>query len=77
MAREQKDNSGVLFQNHKRTTDKHPNMKGQCRIEGFDYWVSAWTKLSEGSGEKFLSLSFQPKDKQSVQQKLDETNSKR
>ena len=75
MSKEQRNNNGVLFPNHKRTTEKAPNMRGQCRIvcpkcgAAFDQWVSAWTKTNDAG--KFLSLAFQDKDKQNVQQKID------
>lgn len=56
MAYEQRDNSGTLFKNDKRTTDKHPNATGTALIGGVAYRVSAWTK--EGTKGKFQSLSF-------------------
>lgn len=62
MAYEQRDMSGSLFRNDKRETDNHPNLKGSALIDGTEYWVSAWTKTSK-TGEKWVSLSFQPKDK--------------
>ena len=70
MTRQQKDNSGVLFVNHHRSTDRHPSMKGSCRVDGFDYWISAWAKSSDDGG-KFLSLAFKSKDKETLQQKID------
>ena len=54
-------NSGVLFVNDKRETEKHPNMKGTINIEGVEYWLSAWTKHGAKAG-KFLSLSVTPKE---------------
>lgn len=56
MAYEQRDNSGSLFKNDKRETEKHPNATGKAMIDGKMYWVSAWTK--EGASGKFQSLSF-------------------
>lgn len=71
MSKQQKDNSGVLFVNHERKTDKHPSMKGSCRVDGFDYWLSAWTNNSEEGG-KYLSLSFKPKERKSIQEKIED-----
>jgi hypothetical protein len=71
---QQKDNTGVLFANHKRTTDKHPNSKGSATIDGVECWVAGWTKTT-GSGEKYISLAFTPKDtpaESSVQKRLDD-----
>lgn len=61
MAYELKDNSGSLFKNDEKESKKHPDYKGQAKIEGIEYWLSAWVKESK-SGKKFLSLSIQPKD---------------
>lgn len=52
--------SGVLFTNDKKQTDKHPDKKGSCEIEGVEYWISGWIKSK--NGKQYLSLSFQPKD---------------
>ena len=61
MANQQKDNSGALFKNDKKTTDAHPNARGQATIDGVEYWVSAWTK-TYGAGVKYQSLAFTRKD---------------
>jgi uncharacterized protein (DUF736 family) len=54
-------NSGALFANADRKTDKHPNARGTLNVEGREYWISAWTKTSK-KGEKYQSLSIQPKE---------------
>lgn len=54
-------NSGALFANTDRKTDKHPNARGTLNVEGTEYWISAWTKTSK-KGEKFQSLSVQRKE---------------
>ena len=60
---EQRDNSGSLFKNDRRETDKHPNYKGSVMVAGVEYWLSAWVKTSR-AGTKFMSLSVKPKDEQ-------------
>lgn len=60
MGYEQRDNSGSLFKNDKKTDPKHPDYKGDALIDGQSVWVSAWIK--EGKNGKFMSLSFNPKD---------------
>lgn len=59
-------NRGSIFKNDKKTEDKHPDMNGSINIEGKDYWISSWSKVSKG-GQKFLSLSVRPKQEQTRQ----------
>lgn len=61
MAYEQKDNSGSLFKNDKKTTDTHPNARGSAKIGGIEYWVSAWTKKDK-NGIPWQSLAFTVKE---------------
>jgi hypothetical protein len=56
-------NSGALFANADRKTDKHPNARGTLNVDGVEYWISAWTKTSK-KGDKYQSLSVQRKDQQ-------------
>jgi len=58
--RQVRDNSGVLFKNDKKESEKHPDYKGNLTIDGKDYWLSAWIK--EGKGGKFMGLALSPKD---------------
>lgn len=59
MAYEMKDNSGTLFHNDKATTDKHPSRKGKAKIDGVEYYVSAWTQISKTNNKEYLSLKFE------------------
>lgn len=61
-------NSGALFENERRATEKHPHLRGSCTIktpdgELVEYWVSAWQKTSK-KGDDFFSLSFELKEDQ-------------
>jgi uncharacterized protein (DUF736 family) len=56
-------NSGALFKNEDKKSDKHPDYRGQLDVEGEEYWVSAWIKTSK-AGRKYMSLSIQAKEEQ-------------
>lgn len=58
---EVKDLQGALFVNNDKQNEKHPDYRGQCKIDGVEYWVSGWKKKSQ-SGASYMSLAFQPKD---------------
>lgn len=60
-------NSGVLFKNDRKTTDKHPDYKGSVNVGGVEHWLSAWLKT--GKNGKFMSLAVTPKDDQPAQTK--------
>jgi len=68
MAYEQRDNSGTLGRNKNKEKDSHPDHRGQCIIDGREYWISAWIKQNNNTGERFFSLAFQPKDAQPARQ---------
>ena len=48
---------GVLFVNRKKESDKQPDMKGSCEIDGVQYWLSAWNKVS-AKNETYMSLAL-------------------
>ena len=54
-------NSGALFRNEDKQSDKHPDYRGSINVDGVDYWLSAWMKTSK-KGERFMSLAVKPKD---------------
>ena len=59
-------NRGSLFKNDKKTEEKHPDLSGSINIEGTEYWISGWSKVSKG-GQKFISLSVRQKQEQTRQ----------
>lgn len=54
--------TGIISKNDRKTDDKHPDIKGQCEIDGIDYWIDGWMKPRNSDGGKFYSLRFKRKD---------------
>ena len=58
-------NRGVLFQEQDKKTDKSPDYIGSLDVNGKEYRLAGWKRLSK-SGKPFLSLSIsEPQKKQS------------
>jgi hypothetical protein len=57
---EQRDNSGILFCNDKKTRNTDRDYGGSATIAGAEYWISGWIK--DGKRGKFMTFSFKPKD---------------
>ena len=55
------NNRGVLFKNDKQGNDKRPDYRGSAVINNKDMNVSGWIKTSNKTGDKFMSLKFEPK----------------
>lgn len=56
-------NSGALFKNDRKETDKHPDYKGSLNVDGSEFWLSSWIK-QDRNGKTYMSLSIQPKEEQ-------------
>src|SRR5262249_51701846 len=56
-------NRGALFRNDDKdpSDDKDRDYSGTLNIEGAEYWISGWVRISKKNGRKFLSLSVKPK----------------
>jgi hypothetical protein len=54
--------TGIISKNERKTDEKHPDIKGQCEIDGVQYWVDGWAKTRNSDGGKFYSLRFKRKD---------------
>lgn len=57
---ENKNNSGALFRNDKRETEKHPEYTGKITIEGVEYYLSAWVNEMR-NGQKYFAIKATPK----------------
>ena len=60
MAYVPKNNTGSLFKNDRKDSDRHPDYTGSIIVDGVSYWLSAWVK--EGQRGKFFSMAVKPKD---------------
>tara|TARA_Y100000310_G_scaffold67563_1_gene62879 strand:- start:407 stop:691 length:285 start_codon:yes stop_codon:yes gene_type:complete len=58
-----KPNSGALFKEEKKS-DKHPDYKGSCLVEGEVMYIAAWVNTPKDGGNKYMSLSFTPQSEQ-------------
>ena len=54
-------NSGALFKNERKETDKHPDYKGSINVDGVEYWISAWLNESN-AGKKYMGLKVNRKE---------------
>lgn len=54
-------NRGSLFKNTKKT-EADPDYSGSVNIDGAEYRLTGWIKVSKTKGTKFLSLSVRPKE---------------
>ena len=63
-------NSGLLAKNDKQGNDSRPDYRGSINVDGTEYWLSAWIKTGRDgtklAGQKYMSLSVQPKDAQAA-----------
>ena len=55
------NNRGSLFKNDRKDDAKFPDYKGSINVDGTEYWLSAWIKVSK-DGAKFMSLSVKNKN---------------
>jgi hypothetical protein len=53
---------GLISKNDRKTEDKHPDIKGQCEIDGVEYRISGWLKERKDGSGKFYSLKFEEKE---------------
>jgi hypothetical protein len=63
MAFEQRDNSGSVWVNDRKTADNHPDRTCSAKINGEDFWVHGWLKKTK-DGKPYLSLAFKKKNEQ-------------
>ena len=55
---ESKMNSGTIFKNVHKKTEKHPDSKGSINVDGVEKDISLWVNTSK-AGTKYFSVSIQ------------------
>jgi hypothetical protein len=59
-----KELSGSVFRNDRKTQPNQPDYRGDCLIDGKQWWISGWIK--EGARGKWMSLAFSAKEPRAV-----------
>lgn len=62
-----KPNTGSLFRNENKKTDKHPDYSGTALIDGVEYYIDGWineVRSGERKGKKYFSFKFKEKSRQ-------------
>ena len=68
MTYERKDGDMTLFANDKGGNDKRPDYKGTALLNGVEYEVALWNRVSQ-KGTAFLSGSIKPATKKETPKK--------
>lgn len=64
-------NRGALFNNDRKEKETHPDFTGSINVDGKEFWIKGWKKTSK-AGNRFLSLSVDPKEDQPKKAQSDE-----
>ena len=55
------DNSGILFRNDDKQSERHADYRGDALIGGKEYWLSGWINQSK-KGLTYLTIKLKPKE---------------
>jgi hypothetical protein len=58
-------NSGVLFKNDNKQSDKHADYRGEVNAAGVDYWLNGYVRTSK-KGVKFIAFKLKPKQQEAA-----------
>jgi hypothetical protein len=58
-------NSGVLFKNDNKQSDKHADYRGEVNAAGVDYWLDGYVRTSK-KGVKFIAFRLKPKQREAA-----------
>jgi uncharacterized protein (DUF736 family) len=54
---EQKNNTGAIFKNDKKTAENQPDYRGKMMVDGKEYEISLWVRESQ-AGNKYMSAAI-------------------
>ena len=54
---QQKENTGAIFKNEKKTADTHPEYKGKINVDGVEKDIALWVNTSK-SGVTYFSAKI-------------------
>jgi hypothetical protein len=54
--------TGIIGKNDRKEKDSQPDIKGNCEINGVQYWISGWKKDRKDGTGSFYSLRFEAKE---------------
>lgn len=56
--------TGIISKNERKEKDLQPDIRGNCTIDGKEYWISGWIKVRNDGMGRFYSLRFEQKQAQ-------------
>ena len=68
---ENKNNTGAFFVNDKKQTEKQPDFKGVCVIDGVEKEIGVWVKTSK-AGKEYYYIAFSEPFKKSEKSNHDD-----
>lgn len=57
---EQRNNSGSIFKNDKKTADNQPDYRGKITVDGKQWEISLWVKEGQQAGKYFSAAIKEP-----------------
>ena len=55
---EQKNNTGAIFKNDKKTAENQPDYRGKMMVDGKEWEISLWIRESQATGLKYFSAAI-------------------
>lgn len=55
---EQKNNTGAIFKNDKKTAENQPDYRGKMMVDGQHWEISLWVRESQATGQKYFSAAI-------------------